>query len=163
MLKNLERAEEKWGGESRLIDRWLQTRRELLIQYFKLAGLSPRSAAEKSLPGIQQVHVFCDHLVDYISESHFRIINHIMHSFSEGSAITDRLLPDVLETTDSLLDFIDTYSSAENDDMLMSLDQDLAQLGDTMETRFALEDKLLQTLYTYRIKRDEAEAVVAEE
>lgn len=163
MLKNLERAEKKWGGESRLIDRWLQTRRELLIQYFKLAGLSPRSAAEKSLPGIQQVHVFCDHLVDYISESHFRIINHIMHSFSEGSAITDRLLPDVLETTDSLLDFIDTYSSAENDDMLMSLDQDLAQLGDTMETRFALEDKLLQTLYTYRIKRDEAEAVAAEE
>ncbi|MCH1926758.1 sigma D regulator [Shewanella sp. C32] len=161
MLKKLAQAEEKWGGESRLIDRWLQTRRELLIQYFKLAGLSPCGVAEKSLPGIQQVHIFCDHMVDYISECHFRIINHIMHSFPEGSAITDRLMPEVLETTDSLLDFIDTYSNAENDDMLLALDQDLAQLGDTMETRFALEDKLLQTLYTYRIKRDESTEAVA--
>ncbi|KFZ36202.1 hypothetical protein HR45_17585 [Shewanella mangrovi] len=161
MLKQLAQAEEKWGGASRLIDRWLQTRRELLIQYFQLAGLSRGTAPENSLPGLQQVHQFCDHLVDYISESHFRVINQIMHSFAEGEHITDRLLPEVIETTDKLLDFIDKYSSAENDDMLLALDEDLAELVNVLETRFELEDRLLQVLYTYRIQRNESQQAVA--
>ncbi|QSX34023.1 sigma D regulator [Shewanella avicenniae] len=161
MLKKLAQAEEKWGGTSRLIDRWLQARRELLVQYFKLAGLSRSDSPENSLPGLQQVHQFCDHLVDYVSEGHFRVINQIMHSFPEGEQVTDRLLPEVIETTDKLLDFIDKYSVADNDDMLLSLDQDLAELVDVLETRLGLEDRLLQVLYTFRIQRNEPQQAVA--
>ncbi|MFQ6372471.1 sigma D regulator [Shewanella sp. YIC-542] len=160
MLTKLELAEQKWGGASRLIDRWLHNRRELLSQYFKLAGIPPYGKHEKSLPGVNQVHLFCEHLVDYISECHFRVINQIMHSFPEGQKLTDQLLPKLLETTDLLLDFIDKYAEVENDDMLYGLDEDLAALVNTLETRLQLEDRLLQVLYTYRIQRHETAPVL---
>ncbi|MDF0535149.1 sigma D regulator [Shewanella yunxiaonensis] len=156
MLTELELAEQKWGGASRLIDRWLHNRRELLSQYFKLAGIPYGKRDKKSLPEVAQVHLFCEHLVDYISECHFRVINQIMHSFPEGQKLTDQLLPKLLETTELLLDFIDKYADVESDDMLFELDDDLAELVNTLETRLQLEDRLLQVLYTYRVKREEA-------
>jgi regulator of sigma D len=154
MLTKLELAEQKWGGSSRLIDRWLYNRRELLSQYFKLAGIPP-SKHDNSLPSVSQVHLFCEHLVDYISECHFRVINQIMQSFPEGQKLTDQLMPKLLETTDAMLDFIDKYAEVENDDMLYELDDDLAELVNTLETRLQLEDRLLQVLYAYWLQRHE--------
>ncbi len=48
MLTKLEKAEQKWGGSNKLVDQWLQHRRNLLIQYFNIAGLAPYTAPEKA-------------------------------------------------------------------------------------------------------------------
>lgn len=60
MLKQLERAEQKWGGANTLIDQWLNHRRKLLINYCQIAGLPPYEAIDKSLPAFKSVKEFCD-------------------------------------------------------------------------------------------------------
>ncbi|WP_144211369.1 sigma D regulator [Shewanella donghaensis] len=156
MLTKLEKAEQKWGGSNKLVDQWLQHRRTLLIQYFKIAGLAPYTVPAKSLPNVDTVKQFCAQLVDYVSEGHFEVYDQVVKecekSGEEGKAKAQQLLPQISETTDAALDFNDKYTEADNDSMLMDLDSDLSNLAQAMETRFAFEDKLLEQLHEYHSK-----------
>ncbi|MCG9698257.1 sigma D regulator [Shewanella sp. Isolate11] len=152
MLKQLERAEQKWRGSNTLIDQWLHNRRKLLVQYCQIAGLPPYEALDKSLPSFQSIKDFCDLLVDYVSEGHFEVYNRVVNDCAKHSessqALAQNIVPKISETTDLALDFNDKYTSAEDDQVLYQLDQDLSSLGDTMETRFQLEDQLLEVLHS---------------
>ncbi|MBQ4889341.1 sigma D regulator [Shewanella sp. MMG014] len=156
MLTKLEKAEQKWGGSNKLVDQWLQHRRNLLIQYFNIAGLAPYTAPEKSLPTTETVKQFCAQLVDYVSEGHFevydQVVNECEKSGESSKARAQHLLPQISETTDAALDFNDKYTEVESDDVLMDLDADLSKLAQAMETRFAFEDELLEQLYEHHSK-----------
>ena len=39
MLENCKTAQERWGGVSEIIDKWLQERKELLVQYCNLSEI----------------------------------------------------------------------------------------------------------------------------
>ncbi|MGK0408508.1 MAG: regulator of sigma D [Shewanella psychromarinicola] len=151
MLTKLEKAERRWGGAHNLIDQWISNRRKLLIQYFIVAGLAPYSRSEKSLPKMDQVKQFCDQLVDYVSEGHFEVYNNVVKAcerFGESSIETaNGLLPRISESTDTALDFYDKYTDASDEQVLYQLDNDLSHLAQTMESRFELEDELLELLY----------------
>ena len=151
MLKKLEKAEQRWGGANNLIDQWLQHRRKLLIQYFIVAGLAPYSRSEKSLPSMDQVKQFCDQLVDYVSEGHFEVYNNVLkacETIGESSIETSNsLLPLINESTDIALDFHDKYTDTADEQVLYQLDKDLSHLAQAMESRFELEDQLLEILY----------------
>lgn len=62
--------------------------------------------------------------------------------------IAKNLLPKIHNTTDMALDFNDKYTGVDDDNVLMQLDEDLSHLGDAMETRFQLEDQLLEVLHS---------------
>tara|TARA_R110001592_G_scaffold237209_1_gene495971 strand:+ start:184 stop:651 length:468 start_codon:yes stop_codon:yes gene_type:complete len=151
MLTKLEKAEKRWGGSHNLIDQWLNHRRKLLIQYFIVAGLAPYSRSEKSLPSMDQVKQFCAQLVDYVSEGHFEVYNNVIKAcekFGETSIETaNALLPLISESTDTALDFNDKYTDASDEQVLYQLDNDLSHLAQAMESRFELEDHLLELLY----------------
>ncbi|MBB1364427.1 sigma D regulator [Shewanella sp. SR44-4] len=151
MLTKLEKAEKRWGGSHNLIDQWLNHRRKLLIQYFIVAGLAPYSRSEKSLPSMDQVKQFCAQLVDYVSEGHFEVYNNVIKAcekFGETSIETaNALLPLISESTDTALDFNDKYTDASDEQVLYQLDNDLSHLAQAMESRFELEDELLELLY----------------
>ncbi|MGI2174173.1 sigma D regulator [Shewanella ulleungensis] len=151
MLTKLEKAEQRWGGANKLIDQWLNHRRKLLIQYFIVAGLAPYSRTEKSLPSFEQVKDFCDQLVDYVSEGHFEVYNNVVKAcekFGESSIDTAKgLLPQISESTDTALDFNDKYTEAADENILYQLDTDLSKLAQAMESRFELEDQLLEVLH----------------
>ncbi|MCL1068854.1 sigma D regulator [Shewanella olleyana] len=156
MLTKLEKAEQKWGGSNKLVDQWLQHRRVLLIQYFKIAGLAPYTMPAKSLPKADAVKQFCAQLVDYVSEGHFEVYDQVVTECEKfGQTSKERaqqLLPQISETTDAALDFNDKYTEADNDDILMDLDADLSKLAQAMETRFAFEDELLEQLHEHHSK-----------
>ncbi|EGH26260.1 anti-RNA polymerase sigma 70 factor, partial [Pseudomonas amygdali pv. mori str. 301020] len=62
MLESCQNAQERWGGVNKLIDRWLQSRLELVEAYDALGDTPQALAADRE--GLQN---FCGVLVDYVS------------------------------------------------------------------------------------------------
>lgn len=145
MLENCQNAKERWGGVSAIIDRWLQERQDMLVQYCDLSGeqQSDEIRADK-------LRSLCQILVDYVSAGHFEIYDQLIkegREFEDEEALHEagRLFTIVDGTTEKLLDFNDKY--LETDD-LSSIVKDLSALGETLEIRFSAEDRMISVLHT---------------
>jgi len=141
MLDNCISAKERWGGVNNIIDRWLEERQQLLVKYCALSGTEQREDKLKEV---------CQILVDYVSAGHFEIYDQLIkegRDFQDKEALQEAgaLYTAIDKTTEKLLDFNDKY--LETDD-LSSLDDDLSRLGETLETRFAAEDRMIAVLHT---------------
>lgn len=147
MLENCKNAKERWGGVSEIIDRWLEERQEMLVQYCALSGL------DQDLSDVQRgekLRSFCQILVDYVSAGHFEVYDQLIKEGrefddTEGLQQAGKLYEVVDQTTEKLLDFNDKY--LETDD-LTALTADLSQLGEVLEVRFSAEDRLIAVLHT---------------
>ncbi len=157
MLRKLEKAEQKWGGSNKLIDQWLKSRRKLLVHYCQIAGLPPYGKSEKFVPSFEQVKIFCDLLVDYVSEGHFEIYDTVVNACGEygesSKNLAQQMLPQITPTTNIALDFNDKYAETQDDHVFSQLDKDLSELAQNMENRFELEDELLEMLYRKHSER----------
>jgi len=148
MLENCQNAKERWGGVSIIIDRWLQERQDMLVQYCAI-GAEQNTHANGQVRG-EKLRSFCQILVDYVSAGHFEIYDQLIkegREFDDEEALHEagRLFTVVDGTTEKLLDFNDKY--LETDD-LSSLDTDLSSLGETLEIRFSAEDRMISVLHT---------------
>ena len=151
MLTRIEDAKDKWGGSHEAIDNWLHERQELLVQYCGLAGLPPFEREPGALPHKREIRSFCELLVDYVSAGHFEVYDKIVAQSDEvtrSKAVTEELYPQISQTTDSALNFNDIYAEVEVDQDLVDFDNRLSELGQKLEERFALEDRLIQTLHS---------------
>ncbi|WP_028116175.1 Rsd/AlgQ family anti-sigma factor [Ferrimonas senticii] len=153
MLSKLEQAVDAWGGASKLIDQWLESRRQLLVSYCQLAGLPPYQNEQRTLPDEQTIKQFCGLLMDYASAGHFEVYDQVAAACDTNGAqsrkLAEELIPKINLCTDVALDFNDRYTNGLSDEQLVSLDQDLSKLGQAMEERFALEDQMLETIYIH--------------
>ncbi|HSC68664.1 MAG TPA: sigma D regulator [Cellvibrio sp.] len=147
MLENCKTAKERWGGVNEIIDRWLEDRQAMLVQYCALSGL------ELNLSDLQRgekLRSFCQILVDYVSAGHFEVYDQLIkegREFDDAEALQEasKLYDTIDNTTERLLDFNDKY--LETDD-LSSLSSDLSALGEALEVRFSTEDRLISVLHT---------------
>ncbi|WP_049631050.1 Rsd/AlgQ family anti-sigma factor [Cellvibrio sp. pealriver] len=147
MLENCKSAKERWGGVNDIIDRWLEERQAMLVQYCALSGL------DQDLSDLQRgekLRSFCQILVDYVSAGHFEVYDQLIkegREFDDADALKEasKLYDIVDSTTEKLLDFNDKY--LETDD-LASLTDDLSKLGEVLEVRFSTEDRLVAVLHT---------------
>ncbi|MEN0038321.1 MAG: sigma D regulator [Cellvibrio sp.] len=147
MLENCKTAKERWGGVSEIIDRWLEERQTMLVQYCALSGL------DQDLSDIQRgekLRSFCQILVDYVSAGHFEVYDQLIkegREFDDAEALQEagKLYDTIDTTTEKLLDFNDKY--LETDD-LSSISADLSHLGEALEVRFSAEDRLISVLHT---------------
>ncbi|OAN16667.1 anti-sigma factor [Photobacterium jeanii] len=148
MLSKFEQVQQQWGGTSDVIDHWLLSRQQLLIDYCKLAGLPPFDNSNNQLPESSQLQLFSQQLVDYISAGHFKIYDMVMARWNDtGYSPTEdisQLYLKITQTTDPLLNFADRY--CDDNEALDSLDDDLSVIGQLMEQRFALEDQLIELI-----------------
>ncbi|WP_066960111.1 Rsd/AlgQ family anti-sigma factor [Microbulbifer sp. Q7] len=148
MLENCKNAQERWGGVSQIIDRWLQSRQTLLVSFCQLSDKKAFNDGDREAGA--NVRTLCQQLVDYVSAGHFEVYDQLIQ---EGQAFGDTeglqqakaLYREIDETTDVAVDFNDKY--LETDD-LTSLPKDLSELGVALETRFAAEDRMIDTLHT---------------
>ena len=148
MLENCQNAKERWGGVSEIIDRWLQERQDMLVQYCSLGGLDDNVSNNEQRG--ETLRRLCQILVDYVSAGHFEIYDQLMkegREFEDQEALHEagNLFTIVDNTTEQILDFNDKY--LETDD-LGSLDGDLSELGQTLEVRFSAEDRMISVLHT---------------
>lgn len=145
MLENCQNAKERWGGVSIIIDRWLQERQDMLVQYCSIGEADQNEDVRGD-----KLRRLCQILVDYVSAGHFEIYDQLIkegREFDDEEALHEagRLFTIIDGTTEKLLDFNDKY--LETDD-LSSLNQDLSSLGETLEIRFSAEDRMISVLHT---------------
>ena len=151
MLSKFEQVQKQWGGTSDVIDHWLMSRQQLLIDYCKLAGLPPFETKQRQLPTTDQLQLFSQQLVDYISEGHFKIYDMVMARWNatgySPTAEISRVYAQITQTTDPLLNFTEKYTEISEDDLEWSeFDNDLSAIGELVEIRFALEDGLIELI-----------------
>jgi regulator of sigma D len=146
MLDNCKSAKERWGGVSEIIDRWLQARQDMLVQY---CNLSNDDEDENNAQQGAKLRHFCQTMVDYISAGHFEIYDQLVkegREFEDADALKQAgtLFNIIDDTTEVILDLNDKYQ--ETDD-LSSLEPDLSRLGEALETRFEAEDRMIAVLH----------------
>lgn len=150
MLTRLNQFQEQWGGSSDVIDHWLSTRQDLLVEYCKLAGLPPFDTSSSALPDFLSIQSFTQHLIDYISEGHFKIYNMVMEKWdATGFSPTEdmsQLYARITQTTDPILNFTDKYAKDDEALLLRDFDNDFSSLGEIIEARFELEDGLIELI-----------------
>ena len=148
MLDNCQSAKERWGGVNDIIDRWLHERQQLLVSYCDLSTVS--SFDDSDISHQDKLKRFCQLLVDYVSAGHFEVYDQLI---KEGQDFDDKdglkqaaALYDIIDaTTESLLDFNDKYQEADD---LVALANDLSEIGQQLEPRFAAEDSMIEVLHT---------------
>lgn len=149
MLENCQNARERWGGVNELIDRWLKERQELLVRYCALSGDQDFSQTE----ALRQKFVgLCDVLVDYVSAGHFEVYEQLIQEAREfndgGLELAAKVYPRIEQTTEVALNFNDRLDSRElSEQDIRDLFDELSHLGEALESRFEMEDFLIEHLH----------------
>lgn len=151
MLERCESAQERWGGVSNIIDKWLNERQELLVLFVAIKGLKPFSPRET--PVSIKIQAFCQVLMDYCSAGHFEVYEQLVREaeeFDDGSIeLAKKYYPRLEFITSECVAFNDTYQTAEDCiENMAELSKDLSELGELLEERFQIEDALIEALHT---------------
>jgi len=147
MLEKCQNAQERWGGVSEIIDTLLESRQSLISLFVALPSQSITHGLSEKLSK------FCVLLMDYLSSGHFEVYEQLLREgseFNDGSVeVAQQLLPLIQPTTDQALDFNDKYSSMSDPSVqqIREFAEQLSLLGEALESRFLLEDKLIETLH----------------
>lgn len=145
MLNQLESLTERVGGSNKLVDRWLHVRKHLLVAYYNLVGIKPGKESYMRL-NEKALDDFCQSLVDYLSDGHFNIYERIIREM-EGSSpylTAAKLYPLLEANTQQIMDYYDsTLENAIDHDNYLEFQRALSALGEALEERFTLEDKLI--------------------
>ena len=145
MLNQLESLTERVRGSNKLVDRWLHVRKHLLVAYYNLVGLKPGKESFMRL-NEKALDDFCQSLVDYLSDGHFNIYERIIREM-EGTTpylAASKLYPLLEANTQQIMDYYDsTLENAIDHDNYLEFQQALSDLGEALEERFTLEDKLI--------------------
>ena len=141
--------EERWAGVDQIIERWLQSRQALIVEFCAISGVhqyTPNTPRSKL-----RLQKLCQLLVDYVSAGHFEIYYQLIREaeeFQDGSAkLGKALLPLIDESTEKSLAFNDAYATAGFEKPIPGLAETLSQLGETLVSRFEIEDQLIDALH----------------
>jgi regulator of sigma D len=145
MLNQLESLTERVGGSNNLVDRWLHDRKHLLVAYYNLVGIKPGKESFMRL-NEKALDDFCQSLVDYLSDGHFNIYERIVREM-EGTnpyLAASKLFSLLEANTQRIMAYYDsTLENAIDHDNYLEFQQALSDLGEALEERFTLEDKLI--------------------
>lgn len=139
--------QEQFNAVEELLTRWLKERRELLGKYTEIAVALDSEISGAALQPRQQT--LCELLVDYVSAGHFEVFHQLINeaeTFGDGSgALAEKLMPAIGDTTEVILAYEEKYSGDE--EFPDTLERDLSALGEVLESRFVLEDRLIAGLH----------------
>lgn len=150
MLEDCKNALERWGGVHSLIDRWLDERRELLVDFVEL-----KQACDIELEAVSKsrIDAFSELLMDYISAGHFEVYPQLREESKafdddEGLLLAEQLLERLEMSTELVLDFDADYASPVRcKQHLARLPAWLDRLAKGLTERFTLEDQLIARLH----------------
>ena len=110
----------------------------------KLVSLQPYRPKQLLEPLVRN---FCQELIDYISLEHFGIFHHLVNGHENRSgilALAEEIFPQMVENTDTVLDFNDKIMATPTESLDLALLDELLILGDALELRVELEDRLIE-------------------
>ncbi|MCX2979508.1 Rsd/AlgQ family anti-sigma factor [Halieaceae bacterium IMCC14734] len=138
----------RWGAVEVLLQKWLRERREILVNYALLAArFSENTAAQEEQQ--DTLRELCQLLVDYVSVGHFEVFHELLceaEAFADGSnKLASDIIPSIGDTTEVILGFEEKYALMEPS--RGGYTEDLSLLGEILERRFELEDRLIVGLH----------------
>ncbi len=149
MLQNIHSMPERWGGINSLIGNWLGERQELIARYVGLTEIASQHAPDPAMQ--EQLDAFCEVLLDYVSAGHFEVYEQLAWEAEmldeEQRRLATATMARITATTSLALDFNDKFQQAPCLSLLDELPRALSSLGQMLETRFELEDLLIQSLH----------------
>ena len=123
MLNQLDNLTERVRGSNKLVDRWLHVRKHLLVAYYNLVGIKPGK------------------------ESYMRLNEKALDDKLEGNgqlARAAKIWPQLEANTQQIMDYYDSsLETAIDHDNYLEFQQVLSDIGEALEARFVLEDKLI--------------------
>ena len=126
-----------------MIKKLVDSRTEMLTLYSQLARLKPF----QDDPDVESfLEEFCQSLVDYTANAHFQLYRHFAENNErrqEIFEIADDIYPQIMSSTNRILDFNDKYDCGGACAPLSGLEGDLSQLGEQLADRIELEDRLI--------------------
>ncbi len=145
MLDNCKDNRERWQAVETLLQGWLKERREVLVKYAAIAANLERDSDKTSVDaGVERL---CQLLVDYVSVGHFEVFYELIReaeAFADGSdTIANEIIPRIGDTTEVILGFDEKYPTGDQ----AAIGADMSLLGEVLESRFELEDRLITLLH----------------
>ncbi len=132
-----------------LADRLVKQRKEMLVVFWRLAGLEPFGPEPNPAAAQKDLQEFCQLLVDYIATGHFVLYERIINGNERRKAVADlaqELLPRISKATDAALQFNDKYDCGDHCEITPNLKDDLSRIGEELALRAELEDRLLSAM-----------------
>ncbi len=145
MLNQLENLTERVGGSIKLVDRWLNIRKHLLVAYYNLVGIKPGKESFMRL-NEKALDDFCQRLVDYLSAGHFSIYERMIHKLEGSGPLSEatKIWPLLEANTEEIMKYYDSsMETAIDHDNCFEFQQALSDIGEALEARFVLEDRLI--------------------
>lgn len=144
MLNQLDNLTERVRGSNKLVDRWLHVRKHLLVAYYNLVGIKHGKESymrlnEKAL----------DDFVRARSITCLPDISVFMSAFfiswkATGNSRAAKIWPQLEANTQQIMDDYDSSTETAIDhDNYLEFQQVLSDIGEALEARFVLEDKLI--------------------
>lgn len=147
MSKPRNNTREQFAAVDELLTRWLSERRALLTRYTELVVTLDNNPPPSILR--QKQLDLCQLLVDYASAGHFEVFHELLDEAERfedgGSELAARLIPGIGDTTEVILAYEEKYGGGG--DYPETLPRDLSALGEVLESRFTLEDRLIAGLH----------------
>lgn len=144
---------ERRSQSHRAIQKLVDHRTQMLSLYGELAAHRPYTGAENSEYITNLVQRFCQALIDYTADAHFRLYRFVDNNKERRasvSSIADKVYPEIEESTQMILDFNDKYDTDDREKDLAKLEQDLSLLGEKLADRIEQEDMLVDVLSSGR-------------
>lgn len=143
MLEGCRNAQERWGGVHQLVDRWLQSRHELLQTFNQV----------KNMQQVDQevLRTFCQLLMDYLSAGHFGVYEQLIEECrafddEDGLKVAEQILPRLQTITDHVVQFNDRQDRGDCSDPVW-VASELDGLDRHLRERFELEDCMIELLH----------------
>ncbi|MDH5230283.1 MAG: sigma D regulator [Gammaproteobacteria bacterium] len=138
---------ERRTGSMQAINRLVEHRTEMLSLYGALASQRPYQKSDALVDLIQK---FCQSLVDYTADAHFRLYRFIETNSERrmsASKVADLVYPRISASTQRILDFNDKYDTDQHcSELIGDLESDLSALGERLADRIELEDRIIDVL-----------------
>ena len=144
---------ERRSQSHRAIQKLVDHRTQMLSLYGELAAHRPYTGSENSEYISNLVQRFCQALIDYTADAHFRLYRFVDNNKERRatvSSIAEKVYPQIEDSTQMILDFNDKYDTDDSDRDLSKLESDLSILGEKLADRIEQEDLLVDVLSSGR-------------
>lgn len=138
-------ATESENSARPLVGVWLKNRKQLLVNYYLLAGLTPTKDTPTTL-NRAALDNFLQSLVDYLATGHFNLYERALADMRNKTQISIAacVYPALTKNTEQLMTIYDScLGQSINESNYLAFQQALSLVGEMLEVRFSLEDKLI--------------------
>ncbi len=145
-------GQERRSESHKLINELVHTRNEMLSMFSQLISHRPFNQQDRDIPKL--VEQFCQALIDYTADAHFRLYRFIDERSERRRSIIDvanKVYPKIMNSTQAILDFNDKYETEQTVGDTDVLSADLSELGEFLAERIELEDKVINAFKEGRV------------